>query len=94
MQNYYVAGHFGRRVPDAQLLVQVRVEGFQKPLVEIGYRFPFIEAGEEGGPVHPAERSDCNSKPLLQPGAAQTVGHGCGSKHRQETVRKLAHQAG
>ena len=33
-------------------------------------------------------------KPLLQPGTAQPVEHGCGSNHRQETVRKLAPQAG
>ena len=33
-------------------------------------------------------------KPLLQPGAAQPVEHGRGSNHRQETVRKLVHQAG
>ena len=33
-------------------------------------------------------------KPLLQPSAAQPVEHGRGSGHRQETVRKLALQAG
>ena len=33
-------------------------------------------------------------KPLLQPSAAQPVEHGRGSGHRQETVRKLASQAG
>ena len=33
-------------------------------------------------------------KPLLQPGTAQPVEHGRGSNHRQETVRKLAPQAG
>ena len=33
-------------------------------------------------------------KPLLQQRAAQPVEHGRGSNHRQETVKKLAHQAG
>ncbi len=33
-------------------------------------------------------------KPLLHPGAVQPVEHGGGSHYRQETVRKLAHQAG
>ena len=33
-------------------------------------------------------------KPLLQQRAAQPVEHGCGSNYRQETVRKLAPQAG
>ncbi len=31
---------------------------------------------------------------LLQQGAAQPIEHGRGSNHRQETVKKLAHQAG
>ncbi len=33
-------------------------------------------------------------KPLLQQGTVQAVEHGRDSNHRQETVRKLAHQAG
>ena len=33
-------------------------------------------------------------KPLVQQRAAQSVEHVRGSNHRQETVRKLAHQAG
>ena len=33
-------------------------------------------------------------KPLLQQRTTQLAEHGRGSNHRQETVRKLAHQAG
>ena len=33
-------------------------------------------------------------KPLQQQWAAQLVAHDLGSNYRQETVRKLAHQAG
>ncbi len=33
-------------------------------------------------------------KSFLQPDAVQPVEQVCGSHHRQETVRKLAHQAG
>ena len=39
-------------------------------------------------------RAIATRKPLLQQRAAQLVKHGRGSNHRQETVRKLAHQAG
>ena len=52
----HVADHFRRRVPDAQLLAQVGIEGFQERLVEVRHRFAFVEAGEEGHAVHPVER--------------------------------------
>ena len=48
--------HFRWRVPDTELLAQVRVEGFEERLVEVGHRLTFVEAGEEGGLVHPVER--------------------------------------
>ena len=41
-----------------------------------------------------ASRAVAVRKPLLQQRAAQPVEHARGSKHRQETVRKLTHQAG
>ena len=52
----HVADDFRRRVPDAELLAQRQIEGFQERLVEIGHRLAFVEAGEKGRPVHPVER--------------------------------------
>ena len=50
---HHVAHHLGRRVPHAQLLAQIRVEGFQEGFVEVGHRLAFVKAGEEGAAVHP-----------------------------------------
>ena len=51
----HVADHLRRRVPDAQLLTQLGVEGFQKRLIEVGHGLAFGEAGEKHGPVNPIE---------------------------------------
>ena len=40
---HHVADDFGGRVPDAQLLAQAGVEGFQERLVEIGHRLALVE---------------------------------------------------
>ena len=52
----HVADDLRRRVPDAELLAEVRVEGLEEGFVEIGHRLALGEAGEEGGTVHPVER--------------------------------------
>jgi len=50
-----VAHDFARGVPDAELLAQFRVERFQEGFVEVLHRVFHLEAGEEGGGIHPAE---------------------------------------
>ena len=51
----HVAHHFRRRVPDAELLAEFGIEGFEERLVEIGHRLTLVEAGEERRAVHPVE---------------------------------------
>ena len=51
----HVAHHFRWRVPDAQLLPKLGVEGFEERLVEVRHRLALVEAGEERGPVHSVE---------------------------------------
>ena len=41
---------------DAELLPQVRIERFEERFVEVRHRLAFVEAGEEGGAIHPVER--------------------------------------
>ena len=53
---HHVANHLRRRVPDTELLAQVRVEGFEEGLVEVRNCLAFVEAGEERLAVHPVER--------------------------------------
>ena len=53
-------GHHGlhhRRggVPHTQLFAQGRIKGFQEGFIEVGHRLATVEAGEEGGPVHPLQ---------------------------------------
>ena len=52
----HVVHHLRRRVPDAQLLAQVGIEGFEERLIEVRHCFALVELGEEGGAVHPVER--------------------------------------
>ena len=86
----HVADHFGRRVPDAELLAQRRVEGFEERLVEIGHRLAFVEAGEEGVPVHPVEGGGRPVQHLDQAERLQATGLGelleQGLQHRDAQV--------
>ena len=52
----HVADNFGGRVPDAELLAQLGIEGFEERLVEIRHRLTLLETGEKGGSVHAVER--------------------------------------
>ncbi len=51
----HVLHHLGRRVPDAQLLTECRVEGLQERLVEVRHRLALVEAGVEGTAIHPVQ---------------------------------------
>ena len=51
----HVAHHLGGRVPDAQLLAQLRIEGLQEGLVEVGHRLSCVEAVKEGPAVDAVE---------------------------------------
>ena len=52
---HHVAHHLGRCVPHAQLLAQLRVEGLQEGLVEVGHRLALVEPGEELVALHPVQ---------------------------------------
>ena len=80
----------GWRVPDAELLAQHGIEGFQERLVEVGHCFGLAEAGEEGGSVHPVQ---CGRRPIQHLDEAkwlQTVAggklleQGCQHRHTQK----------
>ncbi len=51
----HVAHDLARRVPDAKLLAEIRVEGFEERFVEILDGVMVLERGEECGAVHPIE---------------------------------------
>ena len=56
-----------RCIPDAQLLAEFRVKGFQEGLVKILYRLTFLEAGEERLWLDTVERCACPVEHLDQP---------------------------
>ena len=72
----HVADHFGRRVPDAELLAQRRVERFEEGLVEVRHRLAFVEAGEERLAVHPVEGGGGPVQHLDQAERLQATGLG------------------
>ena len=41
---------------DSELFPQVGIEGFKERFVEVRHRLALVEAGEEGGAIHPVER--------------------------------------
>ena len=59
---HHVAHHLRWRVPDAELLPQVGIEGFEERFVEVRHRLALVEAGKEGGAIHPG-RARSRSSP-------------------------------
>ena len=53
---HHVAHDFRWRVPNAELLPQVGIERFEERFVEVRHRLALVEAGEEGGAIHPVKR--------------------------------------
>ena len=72
---HHVGDHFHRRVPDAQLLTKVRIEGFEERLVEIRHRFALVEPQEERGAVY-AVQAPPRSSPTPRPSRAASSGRG------------------
>ena len=67
----HVPYDLGRRVPDAKLLAQFRVERRQERLVEVLYRLAFVEPVEKGvlaplGPVQPQSSQATRRGPMAE----------------------------
>ena len=72
----HVAHHLGGGVPDAKLLAEIGVEGFEEGLVEVGHRLALVEPREEGGPVHAVEGRRGPVQHLDEAEGAQASGAG------------------
>ena len=83
----HVAHHFRWRVPDAQLLPKLGVEGFEERLVEVRHRLALVEAGEERGPVHPVEGGRGPVQHLDQAEGLQATGVGKLLEQRSQNWR-------
>ena len=68
-----------------------RTNWFERMLAEQGHELWVGDAAQIRAGVVRKQKID---RRLLQQGAAQPIEHGRGSNYRQETVNKLAHQAG
>ena len=68
-----------------------RTNWFERMLADQGNE---LWVGDEAQIRAGVVRKQKTYRRLLQQGAAQPIEHGRGSNHRQETVKKLAHQAG
>ena len=68
-----------------------RTNWFERMLADQGNELWVGDAAQIRAGVVRKQKTD---RRLLQQGAAQPIEHDRGSNHRQETVKKLAHQAG
>ena len=82
----HVADHLGGGVPDAKLLAEIGVEGFEEGLVEVGHRLALVEAFEEGLTVYAVKGRRGPVQHLDKAEGAQAAGAGDlleeGAQHR------------
>jgi hypothetical protein len=69
----HVANDFGRRIPNAEILPQRRVEGCQERLIEILDSELVIERRKERGAIDAIERGTCPAENLDKTKRAETA---------------------